>query len=64
MGTYGLEEVISRWRRERLTTEQTVGQILLLLRDFEERLRALEKRVSSIQARHASNRIPNKENDD
>lgn len=42
MGTYGLEGVIRAWELEQLTAEQTIGQILLLLRDFEERMRDLE----------------------
>ena len=45
MGTYGLEKVSRRWQQSRLTTEQAVGQVLLLLRALEERLRALERRL-------------------
>jgi hypothetical protein len=45
MGTYGLESVIQLWEREQLTTEQAVGQILLLLQEFEERLHRLEQRL-------------------
>jgi hypothetical protein len=43
MGTYGLEGVISAWKTGQLTTEQAVGQILLLLQDVELRLRELER---------------------
>lgn len=45
MGTYGLEGVIQAWEREQLTIEQAIGQILLLLRELEERLRLLERRL-------------------
>ena len=45
MGTYGLEGVIRAWKQERLTTEQTIGQILLLLQELEERLCRAERRL-------------------
>lgn len=45
MGTYGLEGVIRAWEREQLTTEQAIGQILLLLQDIEERIRRVEYRL-------------------
>ena len=45
MGTYGLEGVIQAWEREQLTTEQAIGQILLLLQELEERLRCIEQRL-------------------
>ena len=35
MSTYGLEKVIALWETEKLTTEQTIGQILLLLQVIE-----------------------------
>lgn len=43
MGTYGLQELIRRWGREQLTTEQAIGQILLLLIELDKRLRKLER---------------------
>jgi hypothetical protein len=43
MGTYGLDGVILAWKREKLTNEQAIGQILLILRDLEERIRLLEQ---------------------
>jgi hypothetical protein len=43
MGTYGLEGVISAWKTGKLTTEQAVGQILLLLQDLEGRVQELER---------------------
>ena len=45
MGTYGLEGVIQAWEREQLTTEQAIGQILLLLQELEGRLRGIEQRL-------------------
>jgi hypothetical protein len=46
MGTYGLQNVMQLWELEKLTPEQTIGQLLQLLAEFEERLRELETRVS------------------
>jgi hypothetical protein len=45
MGTYGLEGVVRAWEREQLTTEQAIGQILLLLQEIEERIRRVEYRL-------------------
>jgi len=45
MGTYGLKNVIRAWEQEKLTTEQAVGQVLLLLQEIEERLCAIERRL-------------------
>ena len=45
MGTYGLEGVIRAWEQEQLTSEQAIGQILLLLQELEERLRNIERRL-------------------
>lgn len=45
MGTYGLKSVIRAWEQEQLTTEQAIGQILLLLEGLEERLCIIERRL-------------------
>lgn len=45
VGTYGLGEVIRAWERERLTTEQAVGQVLLLLQELEKRVRDVESQL-------------------
>jgi hypothetical protein len=45
MGTYGLEGVIRAWEREQLTSEQAIGQILLLLQELEERMHRIERRL-------------------
>ena len=47
MGTYGLQEVIRRWERGKLTTEQAIGQIPLLLLELERRVRELERQSQS-----------------
>ncbi len=43
MSSYSLEEVIKRWERGKLTTEQMMGQIILLIQHLSERVGALEK---------------------
>jgi hypothetical protein len=53
MGAYDLEEVVRRWQQGRLTTEQAVGQMLLLLCGFEERLQELERRFAAEAKRGA-----------
>jgi hypothetical protein len=45
MGTYDLSEVIQAWEQERVTTEQAVGQILLLLQEMQERICSVEYRM-------------------
>ena len=42
---YPLEELIERWRREELTAEQMIGQMILLLRGHDQRIRELERRL-------------------
>jgi hypothetical protein len=49
MNTYGLEQVIRMWEVEQLTTEQTIGQILLLIREDRERMNELERRLGEIE---------------
>ncbi|MCP4417623.1 MAG: hypothetical protein GY805_13445 [Chloroflexi bacterium] len=43
MGTYTLDEVVKRWTRGDMTTEQVVGQTLLIIQDIVKRLGTLEK---------------------
>ena len=47
MSHYELEELVSLWNREKLTPEQMVGQILLLLVSIHQRLNQLEKQQRS-----------------
>ena len=51
MNTYGLAQVIKMWEVEQLTTEQTIGQILLLIREDRERMGEIERRVREIERR-------------
>ena len=39
MSNYTIDELIARWKREDLTIEQVIGQILLLLKEQDRRLR-------------------------
>lgn len=43
MGSYTLDEVIKRWTRGNMTTEQVVGQTLLIMQDVARRVGTLEK---------------------
>ncbi len=43
MGSYTLDEVIKRWTRGDMTTEQVVGQALLIMQDIARRVGSLEK---------------------
>lgn len=43
MGIYSLEELIRRWQTGDLTTEQAIGQILLLLKELARRVSELEQ---------------------
>ena len=43
MSHYNLEELIIRWEQEKVTTEQAVGQMLLVLRTLVERVQELER---------------------
>jgi hypothetical protein len=43
MSNYNLDELIARWEHEKVTTEQVVGQVLLLLRSLAERVEELER---------------------
>ncbi len=43
MSNYNLDELITRWEHEKVTTEQAVGQVLQLLRSLAERVDELER---------------------
>ena len=49
MGAYKLEEVIRLWDLGKLTTEQAIGQILMLIKERDERLQELEGRVAALR---------------
>ena len=44
MGSYNLDELITLWEREKLTSEQAIGQMLLLMQSLNRRIRELERR--------------------
>ncbi len=46
MSAYPLKDVIKLWGAEKLTQEQAIGQILLLLQGLQKRLDELERRES------------------
>jgi hypothetical protein len=50
MSNYTIEELIVRWRREELTVEQMIGQILLVLKEHEQRVRAIARPAVSADA--------------
>jgi hypothetical protein len=50
-----LDEIIKRWGREEITTEQAIGQILLLIKGLSERVGNLEQRM---EARRRGKEIP------
>ena len=45
MSHYTLEELIELWRREQLSAEQMIGQLLQLLREQERRLKEIARRL-------------------
>lgn len=58
MGHYGLDGVILAWKKGILTTEQAIGQILLLLQEFDQRLNRLEERNGPASAARPEPRAP------
>ena len=54
MGTYSLETLIRKWGLSELTTEQAIGQILLILQELIRRMEALEERKEGIHRKHSS----------
>ena len=51
--TYGLDGVLRLWEVGKLTTEQAIGQMLLLIRQLDERVQELENRSDARRARQA-----------
>lgn len=46
MGTYSLEHIIQEWGKSKLTEEQAIGQVLLLIQAIHERLERIEAQIS------------------
>ena len=49
MSAYELKDVIRLWEIGKLTTEQAIGQILLLIQERDKRLQELERRVAALR---------------
>jgi len=47
MSNYTLEEIIKRWGHGNLTTEQAIGQILLVVQSLSRRVGKLEQLVEA-----------------
>ena len=56
MGTYSLETLIRKWGLSELTTEQAIGQILLILQELIRRVEALEERREGAHHKRPSKR--------
>jgi hypothetical protein len=41
---YTVEELIARWKKEQLSVEQVIGQLLLVLHEQQQQLRELAQR--------------------
>jgi hypothetical protein len=56
MGTYSLEHIIQEWGKGRLTEEQVIGQVLLIIREVKERLVIVDARLLRLEqvAKHES----------
>lgn len=54
MGTYSLETLIRKWGLSELTTEQAIGQILLILQELIRRMEALEGREEGAGRKRSS----------
>ncbi len=44
MGTYSLEELARRWFTHDITVEQAIGQLIQIVQELEQRLKALENK--------------------
>ena len=56
MGIYSLETLIRKWGLSELTTEQAIGQILLILQGLVRRVEALEGREERTHRKRSSNK--------
>jgi hypothetical protein len=50
MSYHSIEELIELWKREKLTVEQMIGQMLQSLQAQQQRLRELERRLTTSDA--------------
>jgi len=49
MSAYKLEELLQLWAAGKVSVEQAIGQILQLIRERDERLRELERRMRTLR---------------
>ena len=49
MGTYSLEHIIQEWGKGKLTEEQVVGQILLIIQGIHKQLALVESRLGHLE---------------
>ncbi len=49
MGTYSLEHIIQEWGKSKLTEEQVIGQILLILQGIHKQLALVEGRLARLE---------------
>jgi hypothetical protein len=56
MGTYSLEALIRKWGLSELTTEQAIGQILLILQGLIRRVEELEGSGERTHRKRSSNK--------
>jgi hypothetical protein len=43
VSNYTIDELIARWKKEQLTAEQAIGQILLLQKELEKRMKEAQR---------------------
>ena len=55
MSSYNLDQIIKKWTKEELTTEQAVGQILLQMQTLSTRIGTLEKRFEKRRKENGGN---------
>ena len=56
MKGYDLQQVIHMWEHEKLSVEQTIGQLLLQVEKLAERVSLLERRLEEIRKEGGSAR--------
>ena len=49
MGTYTLEHIIQEWGKSKLTEEQVIGQILLIIQGIHKQLALVEGRLARLE---------------
>jgi hypothetical protein len=49
MGTYSLEHIIQEWGKSKLTEEQVIGQILLIIQGIHKQLALVEGRLAHLE---------------